>query len=891
MVRKTIMFEMLVRWITKFILWLRYNIEFHGLEEIRQKGKGKILFLPSHPAYMDPVIVYTYLRGLFKTHGLADQDQLERPVVGFFAKKWGVHGIPPVNKYGTAGRDKIKEQMQDCIEQLNDGKSFVLWPSGSLMTSKTEKLSANSAVEQIVKNVPGLRVVLVRTRGLWGSSLSWGPGYEPKVGKALGIGVLRLLANGIFFMPRRKVVIELMEAKDLPREADRDTINRYIEEYFNQKPWPNRKVAYYFWKSPKVEELPDPDLRRMQTDASEVPEATRQIVCDFLRELSGVQNIQDQQRLGEDLGLDSLSRGEIVLWLEQEFGQEQADTDVLETVSDVLLAAHGQFALSGQKEIPPPDRKWQNAILNPGKKHRLTPAEGHTIPHVFLNQCKSRWSKVLMTDQTSGTLTYRKCARGCMVMSEVIRELEGKHIGILLPASAGATILYLSTLFARKIPVMINWTTGQRNILHSLETVGVKKIITSKLLIERIKRQGIKLDDIADSFVYVEDIRSELSFATKIKALLGSIFCPAKSLGRKLSSDLETQNETAAILFTSGSETVPKAVPLTHKNLLTNIRDALKLIDVSSHDSLIAFLPPFHSFGLTGNILICLCAGARSLFYPNPMEAPVLGELINKYSISVLMGTPRFLGGILQTSTANQLSSLNIAVTGAEACPEKVYNQLAEKCPQAVVLEGYGVTECCPIITINTTDDPRAFTIGRLMPSLDHLLLDPETSEPIGKTGSGILVVSGPSVFGGYIGRDNTGVFMDINGKSYYNTGDIVEAAPDGIFTFKGRMKRFVKLSGEMVSLPAIEHVLEKAFADDPDQPPAIAVLETDPENPELVLFTSLDLDREKVNSAIRTAGLSGLYNIRRVIQIEELPVLGTGKTDYRTLKERLKNE
>lgn len=885
------MIEKIVQWITKFLLWLRYRIEFRGVQKIRKKGKEKILFLPNHPAYMDPVIVFTYLRGWFKTHGLADQDQLERPVVGYFGKKWGVRGIPPINKYGSVGREEIHRQMQDCIDELNRGKSFVLWPSGSLMKSKTESLGANSAVEQIIKNVPDLRVVLVRTQGLWGSSLSWGPGCEPKVGKALIAGVLRLFANGLFFMPRRKVVVELKEAHDLPVNEGRDCINRYIENYYNEEPWPNRRVAYYFWEKPRVQDLPDPDLGRVQIDASEVPQGTREIVYDFLRDLSGVEKIDPQQRLGEDLGLDSLARGEIVMWLEEEFGQEQADTDVLETVSDVLLAAHGQFALGGEKEIAPPDKIWQKTMQNPGKKLRLKPAEGHTIAHVFLNLCKGRWDKTLMSDQTSGTLTSRKFARACIVMSREIERLDGDHIGILLPASAGAGILFLSTLFVRKIPVMINWTTGQRNIVHSLETVGVKKIITSRRLIERVKRQGIKLDEIADSFVYIEDIRKGLSLRTKTMALLASLLCPARTLGRKLSPNLEMQDETAVVLFTSGSETKPKSVPLTHKNLLTNLHDVLQLVEVSTHDSLIAFLPPFHSFGLTGNILICLCAGARSLYYPNPMEGPVLGELIDKYSISVLMGTPRFLSGIIQTCSKEQLASLQIAVTGAEACPEKVYKQLEDKCPQTTVLEGYGVTECSPIITVNPSGNPKPFTIGRLMPSLDYRLLDQQTSEPLGTEGTGILIVSGPSVFGGYIGRDNSDTFLEIEGKPYYNTGDIVEVDREGIFTFKGRMKRFVKLGGEMISLPAIEHVLDKAFANDPDQPPAIAVLETDSQNPELVLFTPLDLDRETVNAAIKNAGLSGLHNIRRVIHIHEMPVLGTGKTDYRTLKDKLKNE
>ena len=270
------------------------------------------------------------------------------------------------------------------------------------------------------------------------------------------------------------------------------------------------------------------------------------------------------------------------------------------------------------------------------------------------------------------------------------------------------------------------------------------------------------------------------------------------------------------------------------------------------------------------------------------MEAGLIGRLIEAYKITMLIGTPTFLGGIVRTSKKEQLSSLRLAVTGAEKCSEKIYEALQAKCANALILEGYGVTECSPIISLNDENDPKPFTIGRVLPSLEYLLVDSEKGRPLVAPATGILLVRGPSLFDGYLNYSGPSPFIEVNGKKWYSTGDLISIDEQRILTFRGRLKRFVKLGGEMISLPAIEAVLEKCFTGEKDEGPVLAVDAAGEETPEIVLFTIRDFDRETVNKCIRDAGLSGLHNIRRIVKLENIPTLGTGKTDYRALKKMM---
>jgi len=347
-------------------------------------------------------------------------------------------------------------------------------------------------------------------------------------------------------------------------------------------------------------------------------------------------------------------------------------------------------------------------------------------------------------------------------------------------------------------------------------------------------------------------------------------------------------SETAVVLFTSGSENLPKAVPLTQGNLLANIRDLLQAYPFLDGSRFMGILPPFHSFGLTTTTLLPLCTGVPVVYHPNPTEGAALASLIRAYGATFLLGTPTFLNGVVRAATDEQLASLRYVITGAEKCPETLYATLEQRFPELVVLEGYGITECSPVVSGNRLENRRHGTIGLPLPSLRHVLVDPDTGERAQPGRTGMLLVQGPSIFRGYLHYEGASPFQDFEGSSWYRTGDLVKEE-EGHLVFAGRLKRFVKLGGEMVSLPAVEEALLGRFGQPDDEEIILAVEATpDEHNPELVLFTIRDITREAANAAIRAADLSPIHSIRRVERLEKIPVLGTGKTDYRSLKARL---
>ncbi|MDA8192267.1 MAG: AMP-binding protein, partial [Gammaproteobacteria bacterium] len=311
--------------------------------------------------------------------------------------------------------------------------------------------------------------------------------------------------------------------------------------------------------------------------------------------------------------------------------------------------------------------------------------------------------------------------------------------------------------------------------------------------------------------------------------------------------------------------------------------------DRSQWRSLLGILPPFHSFGLTGTMLLPLLSGIRVVHHPDPNAVAVLSKIIAEYRPTLLPSTPTFIANIVRASGPNDLRSLRICVTGAEKCPSEVYEAVRKSCPQAVILEGYGITECSPILAVMREDDVQPGTVGKPMPSVVTAIADIDSHQRVEVGGTGMLLVRGPSIFGGYLHDTGPSPFEVFDGETWYRTGDLVKADTQNRVTFMGRLTRFAKIGGEMVSLPAIEAVLSRRYALPEDTVPCLAVVPTPNDvHPELVLWTSRPLERAQVNRTIQQGGLSGLHNIRIVREIAQIPLLGSGKIDYRTLAQLL---
>ncbi|MGC8561220.1 MAG: MFS transporter [Phycisphaerae bacterium] len=869
------------------ILPLRYRIKFNGIEKIAAHGKTGILFLPNHPALIDPVIVTTHLHARFAVRPLALETQINKPVIRQIAEMLGVLPIADVGRAEEGAADRAQQSIQTCIAALKRGENVLLYPAGRLIRSREDKLGSVSGAHQIVSALPDVRVVLVRTTGLWGSCFGWAGGKPPQLETGLIEHLPALLASGIFFAPRRDVILTFHEPVDLPRSADRRIFNDFLDRYYLAEAPPARYVPYSRWESGGPRDLPEPEFKPAVGGDLHIPPATREIITRYLRDETGVERIDPQQQLSADLGMDSLAVTDLIIFLEREFAVSVPSVEALQTVGDVMHAARGRLSVEAfDVRVPPPPPDWH---LDVTQRAMLPP--GGTIQEVFLKRALSEPRRRAAADLQRGVKTYRDLITAIIAMRKPVASLDGQYIGVLLPASTTADVVFLACLFAGKIPVMINWTAGQRNILHAMDLLGVKRILTSEMLVKKLRSGGIDLSDLETALVPLETFAASIGKGAKIFAAVAARVAPRRVLQSGMRSDPVSGDAPAVILFTSGSESLPKAVPLTHTNLLTNIRDALKSFKVYEQDCFLGMLPPFHSFGLTGAMLLPLLAGAAVIHYPNPNDVTTLAKLTARWRVSILLGTPTFISNILRAARDEDLSSVRLCVTGAEKCPPAVYDLLRSRCNKATILEGYGITECSPIVSVVRAEHPKPGSIGRPLPSVECAIVQPETEEPCAVNQTGMLLVRGPSIFSGYMNYQGPSPFVQWRGKPWYRTGDLVSIDDDGDLTFRGRLKRFVKIGGEMVSLPAIEEAIQACFPGHQDGPGVAVVSTPDDDQPELVLFTTAEIDRAAANEAIRAAGLSGLHNIRAVRHVDALPTLGTGKTDYRTLAELLKSD
>ncbi|HUU59512.1 MAG TPA: AMP-binding protein [Phycisphaerae bacterium] len=875
------MINALLRIFVKALLSLRYRVRIVGRNRISPAARRGILFLPNHPALIDPIMVLAYLQERFAPRALADKDQIDRFFIRWLARRVGARAIPDMVQYGAGAREKVRQELAWCAEALQRGENVLLYPSGRLYRGRFEDLAASRAAKRRRDLAPDARVVLVRITGLWGSGFGWASGHEPRVAAVFRKGVVSLLLNGIFFSPRREVTIELHEPADLPRSADRAALNRFLDEFYNRVAPPNTYVPHTIWEPGGVRVLPEPVPAEARGDLSAVAPATRQAVEEFLKDLAGLPKVAPTDRLAHDLGLDSIAAAEVAVWVEREFGAALVDVAGLRTVSDVMLAAGGQPVGLAPAELMPVPAKW--FAERPGNPPAEAPP-GRTVTELFLRQARAAPGKLIIADQVRGAMSYRDIVTAVMALKPAIEKLPGQRVGIMLPASVAASVTYLAVLFAGKTPVMVNWTLGPANMRRSLDVAGVTHILTAERLLSRLESAGTQLPEIRDRFVPLERLAGGISLLRKLRAAVTSRLSWRALTGAQVP-------DTAAILFTSGSERAPKAVPLTHTNIVANIRDVASVLTLRANDRLLGFLPPFHSFGLTVTMLTPLLLGFRAAYHPNPTDGGMLARLFERYAATLLAGAPTFVGGILGAAAAGQLARLRLVVTGAEKCPDPVHDALAERCPRAALVEGYGVTECSPIISVDDDRAPRRGTVGKAIPSCEYAIVDEDAVRRVDRGEAGMFLVRGPGVFGGYLNSDVESPFVEFEGKRWYRTGDLLSEDADGVLTFRGRRKRFVKVGGEMVSLPAVEAALEDCCRPPGADGPVLAVEPAPGEGrPQLVLFTTLEIDRETVNRRLREAGLSALHNIHRVVRLDQIPTLGTGKTDYRRLREMLRD-
>jgi acyl-[acyl-carrier-protein]-phospholipid O-acyltransferase / long-chain-fatty-acid--[acyl-carrier-protein] ligase len=533
-----------------------------------------------------------------------------------------------------------------------------------------------------------------------------------------------------------------------------------------------------------------------------------------------------------------------------------------------------------------------------------------TLPEAILETARQQPNRVVLEDATMKGVSYRRLLVGARLLAgrwEVCLATPGPaaplsrpaaraapassvsrsssamdatgtpmppaRVGVLLPNVNAMPLVLLSLWSAGFVPAILNFSTGPATMLACAELAGLKQIITSRAFLERARLNVQPLQEAGIRFLYLEDLRERITGLQKLVAALRCRLGPRSALRAPHSSE-----SPAVVLFTSGSEGTPKGVELTHANLLANIRQILSVLDVMDTDRFFSALPLFHSFGLTAGVLLPLVRGIFTFLYPSPLHYRMIPTAFYNLDCTVMFGTNTFLNGYARKAHPYDFRSLRYLVCGAEKLQEATVNLWSRQFGVRVI-EGYGATECSPVISVNTAMDARFGSAGRLLPGIDYRL------EPVeGVAEGGRLFVRGPNVMRGYLNPEANAAFQALGG--WYDTGDIVRVDENRFVYILGRLKRFAKVSGEMVSLTAVEDALAGAFPHyglrcqiavlsrpDEDKGEALVAVTNEPK-----------LTLDEIRAALKAKGLTNLCVPRGLKVVKEIPKLGTGKVNHREL-------
>jgi len=485
--------------------------------------------------------------------------------------------------------------------------------------------------------------------------------------------------------------------------------------------------------------------------------------------------------------------------------------------------------------------------------------------------------KPILEDQERNPLSYTDLIRASFALGRKIAGFTGRgeRVGVLLPSSAGVVVTFFALHAFGRTPTMLNFTAGIRNLKSACKTAGVKTILTARRFID----QG-KLDDLIDALqtdckiVYLEDVRAKVGLADKAFAAL------AGALPRQFRVAAQP-DDPGVILFTSGSFGAPRGVLLTQANLVANTEQIAAHIDLDPAWVMFNPLPTFHCFGLTGGVLLPIFTGMKAFQYPSPLHVKQIPPLIKDSGASILLATDTFVNQYARSAEPGELSGLKFVVCGAERVRDETHDLVRERFGGVPLLEGFGATEASPVIAVNKPGGNKRGTVGPLVPGMETRI------EPVpGIPGGGRLYVRGPNVMAGYL-RDDGG--LDAPPDGWHDTGDVVSIDSDGWMKIQGRVKRFAKIGGEMVSLNAAESLASGVW---PDARHAVISMPDARKGERLVLVTDrLDAAVAPLVAHAHTVGAPEVAVPRKIVRVPEIPLLGTGKTDYVAIQRMAETE
>lgn len=896
-------------WVLRMGLGLRYRISMKNLKELKKLKKSKrgCLILPNHPAEIDPILVGSHLWRQFKPHPLVVEKFYYYPGAQFFMELAGAIPIPDfevsVNNWKVKKGD---EAYENILAKLKQGENLLVYPAGLLKRTAHEKIGGSSLISRLMSDYRDFDILLVRIDGLWGSMFSRAltgniPGFWGLLLKGIGI----IFKNLIFFTPKRDVSLEFcVNPPDFPYDSEKRDLNQYLEKFYNRyrqddgtigEEEPLRLISHRFYrhKVPQVEF--DPTKESLFSSNSDIPEGVRTKIIAQLKKIIDKDDIEikDSDQLSFDLGMDSLDIANIYTYLVKEFDLHvKVEPGDLRLVSDLYALA---IKCHEKEDNPFKEEEKVHSGWTP-EERRPAPSilDERNIPIAFLKMCDRLGKLPACADAVSGELTYSRLKLAVLIMAKKLKKIEGDYIAIMLPSSCGVYILTLATMIAGKVPVMLNWTAGLRSLEHAVDLLDIKAVISSRKFLDKLDH--LELGKLEDMLLLMEDVRSSISVKDKISgALLAKK--RTQALIRTLKLDQIKRKDPAVVLFTSGTEAYPKAVPLSHRNILSNQTVGLMCTGLTSSDIMHAVLPAFHSFGFSVIGLLPLVAGIRVFYAPDPTDAAQMASDAKRYSVTILAGAPSFLRNLLRVAKGDDLRSVRMFVSGAEKAPSDLGDALKEMgSDDAMFVEGYGITECSPIVTIQRPGtDARG--VGQPLPGLTLKIINPETEELLDDDQMGEVCIRGPSVFEGYIGPGKEKTFIEIEGDRYYRSSDIGYIDEMGSLILSGRLKRFVKIGGEMISLASVEHELicrslERHLDINPNEAAfVLSAIEKDEAKPRLALMTTCQMDRDFANEMLKDSGFGRIVKIAEVEVVERIPTMGTGKIDYRAINARFEKQ
>jgi acyl-[acyl-carrier-protein]-phospholipid O-acyltransferase / long-chain-fatty-acid--[acyl-carrier-protein] ligase len=546
------------------------------------------------------------------------------------------------------------------------------------------------------------------------------------------------------------------------------------------------------------------------------------------------------------------------------------------------------------KRMPPTTgaQEVRQAVQELGAEaYRLRKRYMRTLHRSFVHTARSRPFRFAMADGRTPKLTFGGALTRTVFLARRLRPVwrDQQMVGILLPPSVPGALVNLAVLLMGKVPVNLNYTASTEVLASCARQCELKTVITSKAFLERVHIE------VPVRAIMLEDLAEKPRALERVTAALSSWLLPMRLLEKSLGANRRTQlDDTATVIFSSGSTGDPKGVVLSHYNVAANVEQLNQVFMLGRHDRVLGILPFFHSFGFTGTLCLPTAIGVGVVYHPSPLESRAIGALVSQYAVTFLLATPTFLQAYLRRCSPEDFGSLQYVMAGAEKLPERV-SVAFEDTFGIRPLEGYGCTECAPAVTVNTRDfraaqfrqvGTKRASIGHPLPGISVRIVHPETLAPLPPGEAGLLLVRGPNVMQGYLNRPEK--TAEVLRDGWYNTGDIAAMDEDGFIRITDRLSRFSKIGGEMVPHIKVEDKLHEIMGAT-EQTFAVTSVPDEKKGERLIVLHTLPEDKlEACLSQLAKCDLPLLWKPRpdQFVRLEALPYLGTGKLDLRRLKE-----